>query len=136
MVSIQPVVDISIAVAAALSGAGLKTYQNAGPTDPEVQAPYVVVYAQPPMLDGPLGAPYDDAVTTVQVKSVSNGYGSAQRTMDAVRSAVLAGIALPPGRAVAGPIETAGGQPPILDPDSTTRLWMGDELYRIPTTPA
>lgn len=134
--SIQTVGSIGDAVEEVLVAAGLTVFRNSGPANPEAAVPYCVVYTQPPLLDGPLGAPHDDAVTTVQVKSVGNGFGSAERTMDAARTAILTGITLPAGRAQSGPVEAVGGQPAIPDPDGTTKLWMGDELFRIPTTPA
>lgn len=132
----ETVSALSTAVRAALVAAGITTFHAGGPGGPEAAAPYAVVYTRTPLLDGPAGDTVADAVTTVQVKSVSNGAESCEQLGDRVRAALVPRFPAPPGRVLSGDVRVNGGQPATQDPDTTTRLWMMDELFDVPTTPA
>lgn len=135
--ALERVSAMSAAVLAALDAAGIRVFHGSGPTQPETEVPYAVVYARTPQLGGPAGKNLvADAVTTVQVKSVSNGAQSCELLGDQVREALVPRFDPPAGRVLSGPVNINGGQQATPDPDTAGRLWMADELFDVPTTPA
>lgn len=121
------------------SGGPLGVYDARGPDRPHEQVPYCVAYPYTPALDGPSGDPYADLDYQVLIRSVGGTRAQAQDAADRVRLAMLGTGPTPPaGRALRGivSVEPLRGVTRDDDADLVTDLYLVDDLFTVPTTPA
>lgn len=141
MTTIPALAPHTAAVKAALELVGdLGVYVGRGPDRPHEAVPYAVIYPYTPTYDGPIDDIHADVDYRAQIKTVGGTDEQAEDAADRVRARLLAdgGITPPAGRVFSGPIRCEPLRGAERDDDArlTTPLWMVDELYVLPTTPA
>jgi hypothetical protein len=142
-IALRTHVDVVItALESALATPSVEVYRGVGPTDPLEAAPYVVVYSGSLITDGPMSAPWSDAMAEIQVTAVARQADQAEWVADQVFAALI-GQPLPPpsGRAWLRPGAPAGHEltrPVTRDQDfgEGAFLFYVVSVFSLPSTPA
>lgn len=98
-------------------------------------APYVVLYADPGMLEGSVGNPNETLLVTFQISAVGVGGEQALQQADRARAALLAGPPTVPGRSVQ-PLWLLDSQPVRRDDQVQPPLFVATAQYRMRSDPA